>query len=497
MNLLLSQLQRRAKSDPHSPVLIGTQHSYCAMQLLAAVERVVAALEASNVEVVGLCAENSPEWAIVDLACQTLNLCLVPLPTFFSAQQVVHTVNTAGIELLLYDAVGATQLINISGAIEQPTLSGYGVVRCQPASRAPRPLGTNKVTFTSGSTGEPKGACLSTAQCLKVAQSLTAIIALDRPRHLCVLPLSTLLENIAGLYMPLLSNGCVVIPSPLELGMGGSSKIDTDKFLQMIESIQPQTLILVPALLSVLDAALRQGWEPPARLAFVAVGGARVAPELLKRVSRAGIPVYEGYGLSECASVVSLNAPGAMQLGSAGKVLPHVDAVVRDGEIIVTGNPFLGYLGMAESWAVQEIATGDLGDISEDGFVQVRGRKSNVLISSFGRNISPEWLESEILASGYFTEALVMGEGRPFCIALLLTADSKVTETGVSQQIQTLNTHLPDYAQIGAWWCLNEPLASVRGLVTSNGRPRRDKIAKHFTAQIEQLYSQSLETNPV
>ena len=134
--------------------------------------------------------------------------------------------------------------------------------------------------------------------------------------------LSTLLENIAGVYTPLLANGCIITPSLMDLGMHGSSTLNVGKLLTRLTGYQPNSLILVPELLLALVQACEKGWQPPQSLMFVAVGGGKVSPTLLQNVREHGLPVYEGYGLSECSSVVCLNSPDQNRTGSVGKALP-------------------------------------------------------------------------------------------------------------------------------------------------------------------------------
>jgi long-subunit acyl-CoA synthetase (AMP-forming) len=496
VNSLLAQLEQRAQCEPRDILLHGGGISLSAAELLAEIQEVSLALRAADAGTVALYADNSPYWAVVDLACQFAGICLVPVPTFFSSEQIRHLLHSAGVDVLVYQESLAGGLVGIPRENVQPLpeITGYCAAGLAVDSAALAPAHTSKITFTSGSTGEPKGVCLSFQQCLTVAQSLAQAIGVDKPLHLCVLPLSTLLENIGGLYTPLLTGGSSVVLPAAELGMQGSSGIDAAVFLDALTRYQPNTLILVPQLLAVLDAALEQGWRAPASLRFVAVGGARVAAALVQRVRAAGLPVYEGYGLSECASVVSLNAPGCDRAGTSGRVLPHVEVVARDGELIVSGNSFLGYLNQPETWDSPTVSTGDTGSVDGDGFVTVKGRSKNTLISSFGRNISPEWVESELLAGGLFRQVVVVGDGRPCCAALLLPVDAAATDAQIQAEIDAVNKRLPDYARLGHWVRLPTPLSSADGLLTDNGRPRRERIFDRYAPAIDQLYCESQES---
>lgn len=495
MNILLQALQQRARVKPGDVVLTDGNASTTAPQLLQDIAELGAQLEALGVQRLALFADNSPDWVRVDLAAQSLGICLVPLPTFFSAAQRAHVLQAVGVDAIVSDTC-------LRPLLQLPAGTGEPLASCPRLSldllpvvgRGQVPEDTAKITFTSGSTGTPKGVCLSTAQCLNVAAALVTAVGLRDPRHLSLLPLSTLLENIAGVYMPLLADGAVVLPAPTELGLTGSSGVNAPQFLQRIGQWQPQTLILTPQLLALFDQALQSGWQPPASLRFVAVGGARVAPALLKRVRRAGLPVFEGYGLSECASVVSLNTPGQDRPGTSGHVLSHVRVTEQDGELWVEGNRFLGYLDDPVSWQSGAVATGDLGRIDSDGYLTVSGRRKHLLISSYGRNIAPEWVESELLADGVLRQVVVLGDDRPWCIALVYPTDSGCSDSTIAASIAAANECLPDYARARDWIRLQQPLSAATDLLTANGRPRRERIAAHFAAAIEDCYSPLMES---
>jgi long-subunit acyl-CoA synthetase (AMP-forming) len=359
------------------------------------------------------------------------------------------------------------------------------------------PAGTGKITFTSGSTGRPKGVCLSNRQLLAQASALAAAAALERPRHLCLLPLSTLLENVAGVYAPLLAGGEVAVPGLAEIGFEGSSSLKPQVFLDLLARQRPHSVILTPQMLHLLVAAAGQGWVAPASLRFVAVGGAKVPRSLLEAAQALGVPAFEGYGLSECASVVSLNLPGSNRPGSCGRPLPHVQVAIEDGEIRVSGNAMLGYAGEPDSWGQAGIATGDLGYLDADGFLFIDGRRKNLLISSYGRNIAPEWVENEALADGVLAECLVFGDARPHCVALLTPRDPADGDEVIQGSIDRCNLRLPDYARIRRWHRLAQPLAASRDLLTGNGRPQRPAILARYQGEIDALYAADPFTNPL
>ncbi len=492
MSHLLSRLAFLAELvEPDALALVDNQQQVKYTDLLPRVKALSEALRAQGARVVAFQGENSVAWALLDLACQAANIVALPLPEFFTTEQILHCLTVSGADLLMLDDSELTcnSLAGLSQlACREISLPhGWQAWQITPneSVRQALPRGTQKITFTSGSTGTPKGVCLSQDHQWLVAESLADRINVAAPKHFSMLPLATLLENIAGIYAPLLSGGTVHFLPAAQRGLQGSSGLNIPAFLQSLSTVQPDTLILIPQLLSVLIASAEKGWQPPV-MKFVAVGGARVAEPMLLRARQLGLPVYEGYGLSECASVVSLNVPESDLPGATGKPLKHVEIGVEDGEIIVKGNVFLGYLGDQASWYQTRFATGDLGALDENGFVHIAGRKKNLLISSFGRNINPEWVESTLMAKPLFRQCVVLGDAKPYLVALLALPEG-VPPTVVNDWLGYINTALPDYAQVKAWACLNN--MRWLPLLTANGRPRREVIAEQLADVIDALYS--------
>jgi long-chain acyl-CoA synthetase len=451
-------------------------------------------LQNASYRCVALAADNGIDWIVADLACLHAGIRVVPIPLFFSAEQVQHVLASSAADGMICDSQGSAlagqTAAGFSRLANAPTLLARSI---DAANSARVPEGTDKITYTSGTTGTPKGVCLGTAQMLDVANSLVRATGIDAPRHLCILPLSTLLENIAGVYAPLLAEGTIVVPPLGDIGFAGSSSMDTDRLLACITEQAPTSLILLPEILRALTDAAERNWRPPSSLRFVAVGGSKVAADLVLRARKAGIPAFEGYGLSECGSVVSLNVPERDRVGSVGQPLDHVSLRVDEGQIVVSGNPMLGYVDQPETWHRDEIVTGDLGDVADDGFAFVQGRSTNLIITSFGRNISPEWVESELLSGGLIEQAVVVGDSRPWCAAIVFAPHPEVTDTDVAMLIHRINLRLPDYARVRDWIRIREPLTHREGLLTANGRPRRAAINAAFSASIDNLYSSHRE----
>ncbi len=473
-----------------SPALADGLQSLSYRELLIAIVSRSKWLKSLQVKTIALDLDNGIEWVLFDMACTEAGIICIPLPPYFTESQRQHALTTAGVDLILTSTDSGSDSIRSTA----PTPFDRIYAQTDPAGQHSKliqvPFGTNKITFTSGSTGTPKGVCLNHEHLLITARALLAAIEIERPVHLTLLPLATLLENIAGVYAPLLAGGTVYVPNNSNLGFTGSRLQSPELLCQAISQFQPDTLILVPELLLVLVRAVASGWQPPSSLQFIAVGGARVSRSLMTQAYQMGLPVYQGYGLSECASVVALNTPRYHCHGSIGRPLPHVSTSIRNHELVVSGNCFLGYLDDPDSWYPSEVMTGDILRHDANDYLWFEGRRSNQLVSSFGRNINPEWPESELLSGGILRQAVVLGDSQPHCIAII-SAFGQLSENQLSEWLKVINQRLPDYAQIKQCLLLDKAMTTEHKLYTDNGRPNRSAIARYFAVQIEQLYQQA------
>ena len=499
-SLILDAIQHHADSRPDVVAIQGYNSVLKYSELALEIQRMQKRFTDNDTRVIGLAVENSPAWAVADLSAMAAQIPLVPLPAFFSVEQIVHAIHDAGINKVICDqpvvmenllqshgvSITARQSYQVAGRwLTQLSLTGV------PTRSLPR--GTIKVTYTSGTTGSPKGVCLGLQAIEQVATSLLSVTeATEQDKHLSILPLSTLLENIAGLYVPLMAGArTMLFPSNL-VGLSGATGIDPQKMLTMIQSTLATTLVLTPELLKALVMMAESGFIIPKSLRFIAVGGATVSHALLERAAKVGLPVFEGYGLSECCSVVSVNTAKHRLEGSVGKPLPHVKiSFAKDGEILVAGSTLLGYTDMTEYGGNNGFwPTGDIGYLGDAGYLYIDGRKKNMFITSFGRNVSPEWVESQLTQSPLIVQAALFGEAKPWNTALIFPM-SHVSDMQIDAVINGINAGLPDYARVHRWIRIESPFSIKNQQLTPNFRLRRDVIWQAYANEINELYEET------
>lgn len=468
--------------------LAGAREAFSRDQVVREIEGMRACLARMRPRVLALDLDNGPAWAIADLAARESEIAVVPLPGFFSVAQRAHALRDSGADWLLSDRADGLGGV-LTGVIDRCAFEIGGTslvaIRFEAAARE-LPHGTSKITYTSGTTGEPKGVCLGREAMDAVARSLAEACELGpRDVHLCALPLATLLENIGGLYAPQRAGGTAVVLPMAQTGLRGMAGFDAARLLNALQAYRATTAILVPHMLRGLVEILERGAACPRALRFLAVGGAPVARSLLERARACGLPVYEGYGLTECASVVALNTPSACRDGSVGRVLPHARLrLAADGELHAGGAIALGYVGGARMSAT-EWPTGDLGCVDDDGFVHLTGRRRNMFVTAFGRNVAPEWIERELTAQDAIAQAAVFGEARPWLSAVIVPRNA----AGVAAAIARANAALPDYAQVRASVRADEPFTPQNGEITANGRLRRAALTARYGTRIDGLYA--------
>lgn len=481
MSLILEAVREHARQRPDDLALTDevTRLSYASLSEEIATLAKLLEVKCRRPGAIAYCLDNSATWVVLDLAFVELRRAVVPIPPFFTAAQRRHVLEQAGVSYLIVDRPMAEE--EPSGSI---VACGRDIYWYEyDAWPVDLPPGTAKITYTSGTTGQPKGVCLSQEGLEQVAISLVDIIGTEYAGiHCAVLPLAVLLENVAGLYPTLLAGGCYYAPALTKIGFANPFSPDFGMLTRALKSCDATSIIVVPELLRGLLAALAATSTSLPAMKLIAVGGAKVPRALLEAAEAMGLPVFQGYGLSEAASVVAFNTHYRNRPGSVGRPLPHICVeLAADGEILIFQPALLGYVG--EEAPSRVLATGDIGWFDDNGYLHIEGRKSNVLITAFGRNVAPEWVESELLSQPQIGQAIVFGEGHPALGALIVPSSFNVTDAEIAAAIEQANGRLPDYARI-VHWTKVRPFTPINGQLTDNGRLKRSAILTAYQSTI-------------
>ena len=513
MNELFENLNHYAQTDPEREAIVTAQTTLSYATLQQRVELLSAELATYQVQRLALWGVNQADWIVVDLAARKAATTVIPVPLFFTAAQVQHLLQDSQAELLciltdtaqsdtpsnVNSAIGNTAipeaLLEMIDAVQaqvlppsdlyQGQLFRLSVETAQPHLSPNSAEQPTKITYTSGSTGTPKSVCLAEATINSITHSLSqALQSRQLGRHLCLIPFATLLENIAGVCVPFHMGRAAVVGEVSQFGLLSNHEFDVSRFVDAVQQYRIESVILLPQMLKAIVEYIHQHGDLGLRtLKFIAVGGGKVSADLLKQCQQFNLPVYEGYGLSECASVVSLNLPEARRIGSVGRVLPHVQVeIAANQEVVVKGNAMLGYmheLGREQDAVSADIHTGDAGYFDEDGYLYITGRIKQIIVSSFGRNISPEWVESNSLSEPEIQQIAVFGEAQP-SLSAVIYAEEHRSDAQLAAAIYRANTRMPDYAQIKHWCRAEQPFSLNNQMLTDNGKLRRAVIQQQY-----------------
>jgi long-chain acyl-CoA synthetase len=233
------------------------------------------------------------------------------------------------------------------------------------------------------------------------------------------------------------------------------------------------------------------------RCAQLLVGSAAVDEQLLRSFHELGVEIHEAYGLTE-APLVALNRLGRNRIGTSGELLPQTQVrVADDGELEVRGPQVMaGYVDEDEQpfrdgW----LQTGDLGHVTADGKLVIDGRKKDLLKTAYGKYLQPSKIEAMLRRIPGVSEAMVVGEGRPFCAALLWvegTGDAASVDASVSE----MNRRLSRPEQVKRWTVLPNDLSIEGRELTANLKLRRHEVEARFHGVIERLYEEH-PTGPI
>jgi long-chain acyl-CoA synthetase len=257
------------------------------------------------------------------------------------------------------------------------------------------------------------------------------------------------------------------------------------------------------------------------RLRMPGSGGAPLSKEIIEFFDAVGLRITEGYGLTECTTACSTNRPDSYRFGSVGQPLPGVEVrIADDGEILMRSETvFQGYFKDPEATAqvLDEdgwLRTGDIGSLDEDGFLHITDRKKDILVTAGGKNVAPQNIENDLKTSKYVSQALVVGDRRPYVAALVtldpvevgrwaaergipgdlsdLANDPRVQEL-VQEVVDDVNRERSRYEQVKRFAVLPRDFTMEHGEVTPTLKLRRRAVMEHFEGDIESLYAGSTD----
>ncbi len=232
------------------------------------------------------------------------------------------------------------------------------------------------------------------------------------------------------------------------------------------------------------------------RLRIANAGGAPLSREIAEFFHSIDVLILEGYGLSEVTTAATVNRPDAFKFGTVGKPLPGVEIrIADDGEILLRSNTvFAGYYRDPEATAEALDAegfvhTGDVGHLDEDGFLVITDRKKDIIVTAGGKNVAPQNLENDLKAQRAISQALVVGDRKPYIAALLtLDPDAGADAAEVQRAVDAVNDGRSRYEQIKRFTILPRDFTLEAGEVTPTLKLRRKVILEHFAGEVEALY---------
>ncbi|MBP3488740.1 MAG: AMP-binding protein [Roseburia sp.] len=390
-------------------------------------ERFSAALEQlgetkSHIAVLGA---TSYEWVVSYFGIVNGGSVAVPLDTQLSTEALCELLNRADVTTLVFDegkaqvaaaakeaCPGLKHMISMKdGSAAEGALSFWKLLGEQQPGYACEPLPEDLATimFTSGTTGKSKGVMLTHRN---LAENATCLDMRIEPR--------TVLLSV----LPIHHAYCLSMDILKALSTGAIICIN-DSLLRVAKNIklfEPNMILMVPLMIETLAKKLEEAaWMPAAlvkakvfgkQFHTVCSGGAYLNPAYIETFKRYGITILQGYGMTECAPVISTNLSWDSKIGSVGKLMPNCEAKTVNEELWVKGSSVMqGYYHMPEETAeaLEDgwLKTGDLGYVDEDGFVFLTGRKKNLIITPNGENVSPEEIENRLGEDRLVQEVIV------------------------------------------------------------------------------------------
>ena len=452
-------------------------------------------------------AENSYEWIVCDLAIQMARAIHVPVHAPLSSEQIFEQISDCEPKCIIvgdnsqYAKIMSsdhslpfdTKLIPIqhapqlAGPNSVPTLSelreGITSDACAAVEKEALdrllPASIATILYTSGTTGSPKGVVLSQRNLLSNTVATVEAFGLHpKELRICFLPFSHIFARTCDLYTWILRGS--------EIGLVES--IDT--ILPDCMRLKPHTINGVPYFFQRVHRYLvEQGKADEegslkkilgGEIQLCCSGGAALPDYLCEFFERQGVPLFQGYGLSESSPVIAVNSPLANRRGTVGKPIPGVSVKISDdGEILATGpNIMSGYWNNSEATreVIQDgwLHTGDLGEFDEDGFLKITGRRKEIIVTAGGKNVAPTQIEGLLCEDPMIIQAVVIGDGRNYLTALIVPDPDNIKQAIRRMRILPLSKR----------WVLNH--SRIRSMYEQIINQRLESLS-HFE-QIRKFY---------
>ncbi len=491
---------------------------------------------------VALCLKNGIHWVAADQGALGLGLVVVPLYADDNPENVAWCLENSGARLLvaessrIADALqrAAASLPRVLCLAADPGSGHDGVEAVLPKQAsvfevAPLEDGAlATICYTSGTAGRPKGVMLTHGNILaNVAACERLRLARSDDVFLSLLPLSHMFERTGGYYLPLAIGAKVTYArSVSQLAEDLASERPTvmfavprvfEKFAARIN----EALAKSPAKKRLFDLVAAAGGRAErreaglldrivlalardrvagpvlarlgGRMRFAVLGGAPLDPAIAWLFLGLGLPVLQGYGMTEASPVISVNRLDGNVPESVGMPLDNVEVrIAANGELLARGPSVMkGYWNNPEASARSLdregwLHTGDLAEI-RNGRIYIRGRLKDVLVLSNGEKLPPQDVELAILGDGVFDQGILIGEGRPF-----LTLVAVTRETDEKSLIRRANDRLkgfPGYIRVRRVVTTREPWTVENGLLTPTLKVKRELVQKKFSTEIERAYA--------
>ncbi|WP_120722004.1 AMP-dependent synthetase/ligase [Streptomyces hundungensis] len=525
-------------------------------ELRDTVRRTARGLLALGVEAgdrVVILAETRPEWMYAHFACLAVGAVVVPVYPTAGDEEALWVLSDSAARTVICE--GPEEAARVEGLRGKLPALAHVLVMVGPAgptmpdgsavplddllarADAVRPDDDAELVYTSGTTGPPKG-CRLTHGNMGAVQDATLHLVEGGPgdRTYLYLPLAHLLaqliqfstllyggelcyfggriEDVVGelaearpTHLPsvprLFEKVYSVVRSLAEAQEGGGERFDAavaDGVLAADGALPPERQEAYEAADAALFGPVRAALG--GRLRWALTGGAPIDPAVLDFLRACGIQVFEGYGMTESAGVISLNHPGAVRYGTVGRPVAGCEVrIADDGEVLARGPMiFPGYhanaLGTAEALDADGwLHTGDLGSLDADGYLTITGRKKDLIITSAGKNLTPSHVELAIERSRFVSHAVMVGDRRPYPVALI-TVDAEETagrdpaevRALVQEAVETANAQVSRPARIRDFAILPGDFTVEGGELTPTLKVRRTAVVERYAAEIEALY---------